>query len=100
MQLDAAIGAAALLELQRIEWVVFSVVVSELADHVTNRDGDACKARWRALLFSDIDDVNVDIVHQVLVLSDVQLVLKYQVLVLIVAVATRCAAGRRWPTPE
>ena len=91
VQLDAAIGAAALLELQRIEWVVFSVVVSELADHVTNRDGDACKARWRALLFSDIDDVNVDIVHQVLVLSDVQLFWSW---------ATRCAAGRRWPTPE
>ena len=93
MQLDAAIGAAALLEMQWIEWVVFSVVVSELADDVSNRDPDAFKVRW-ALMFSNIDDVNVDIFQQVLVLSDVKLHFRFW------SWATRCAASRRWPTPE
>ena len=93
MQLDAAIGAAALLELQWIEWVVFFVVVSELADDVSNRDGNAL-ARWITLMFSNIDDLNVDIFQQVLVLSDVKLHFRFW------SWATRCAASRRWPTPE
>ena len=94
MQLDAAIGAAALLEMQWIDWVVFSVVVSELADHVTNRDGDAFKARWRALRFSNIKDANLDIFKQESVLRDVEPQLR------VWSWATRCAASRRWPTPE
>ena len=78
MQLDAAIGAAALLEMQWIDWVVFSVVVSELADDVSNRDPDAFKVvRW-AFMFSNIDDVNVDIFQQVLVLSDVKLQFRWR----------------------
>ena len=91
MQLDAAIGAAAFLEFLWIECVVFSVVSSELADDVSNRDGNAL-ARWITLMFSNIDDLNVDIFRQVRVLSDVKL--RFW------SWATRCAASRRWPTPE
>jgi hypothetical protein len=94
VQLYAAIGAAALLELQYLEWAVVSVVVGELADHLSNRDCDAFKARWRALRFSNIEDVNVDIFQQEMVLSDVKLQWR------ILSWATRCAASRRWPIPE
>ena len=94
MQLYAAIGAAALLELQYLEWAKVSVVVGELADDLSNRDDDAFKARWRALSFSNIEDVNVDIFQQEMVLSDVKLQWR------ILSWATRCTASRRWPIPE
>ena len=91
MQLDAAIGAAAFLEFLWIECVVFFVVSSELADDVSNRDGNAF-ARWIRLTFFNIDDLNGDNFQQVRVLSDVKL--------RFCSWATRCAASRRWPTPE
>jgi len=86
VQLDAAIGAAALLELQWFEWAIDSAVVGELADDFSNRDGDAFKARWRALNFSNIDDVNGGFFQQLLGRF--------------LSWATRCAASRRWPIPE
>ena len=72
MQLDAAIGAAAFLEFLWIECVVFSVVSSELADDVSNRDGNAL-ARWIRLTFFNIGDLHGDNIVQVLVLTDVKL---------------------------
>ena len=95
MQLYAAIGAAALLEFQYLEWAKVCVVVGEVADDLSNRDDvRAFKARWRALSFSNIEDVNVDIFQQEMVLSDVKLQWRF------LSWATRCAASRRWPIPE
>ena len=56
MQLDAAIGATALLEWLHIDWVELLVVAVEPANDVSNRDDDAFKARWRADNFLDVED--------------------------------------------
>ena len=58
MQLDAAIGATALLEWLHIDWVELLVVAVEPANDVSNRDDDNCKARWRALTFLDVEDMH------------------------------------------
>ena len=95
MQLDAAIGAAAFLEMLWLECAVFSVVLREVADHISNRDGNVSTlgtSRWIRLTFFNIGDLHGDNIVQVLVLTDVKL--RFW------SWATRCAASRRWPTPE
>ena len=75
MQLDAAIGAAAFLETLWLECAVFSVVLREVADHVSNRDGNVSTlgSRWIRLTFFSIGDLHGDNIVQVLVLTDVKL---------------------------
>jgi hypothetical protein len=74
VQLYAAIGAAALLEFQHLE--SFVVLGETKADDLSNRDDVTFKASRRAsrraLRFSNIVDLNLDILKQESVLRDVE----------------------------